>query len=151
MCVAFLVNVVVLLLRCSGDVETNPGPPCKISIMLFIILLTMQNSTYTVELIPANIQKLRNLINAAKSRWFDLGLELGIKHVDLEVIKQEHHKVVSRFREMLLMWLKMINPHPSWKDLLLALQQPSVGCSHLVQEMKQDLGIPEEEFPLLSG
>ena len=90
-----------------------------------------------VELIPENLKDVRDLVWDVRTKWDDLGLELGIKISDLEVIEKNCNKDVnSCFTKMLLMWLKMVDPFPSWEGLVSALGKSSVGRKDIAEKIK---------------
>ena len=92
-------------------------------------------------MIPDNLGKVQDLIIGAQTKWINLGLGLHIKMSRLEVIEQDRHDVGSRFREMLLTWLKMVDPSPSWEGLIAALEMESVGCDDVAEVVRQMLGV----------
>ena len=66
----------------------------------------------------------------AVTRWFDLGLMLGLKPATLEKIKiNNREKVDDCKRDMLLDWLRKVDNvpqkgQPSWRTLVVALRGP---------------------------
>ena len=96
-----------------------------------------------VDLNSDNLKKIQDVIWDARDEWFNLGLQLNIKIVELKVISTENEKVKSRFREMLLLWLKMTDPLLSWEDLLTALEHNSVRCGDLAKEIRKKFGMPK--------
>ena len=77
----------------------------------------------------------------ASIKWFELGLQLGVEESNLKVIEQDHAKegVEVCLRKMISLWLKTINPRPSWEGLVAALETPSVRCFMLAQKIRRDL------------
>ena len=91
-----------------------------------------------------NLPKVRTLIHKACSKWYDLGLELGIEDVTLDIIESNcHGDVETCFRKMLSEWLKMINPRPSWEGLIAALKKSYIGHKKLADEVRKEQDIPE--------
>ena len=135
--------VVAALLLCSGDVETNPGPPECESI---IIWLSPEWTSWflTVELVSGNLKKLCNLVSEAKSKWFELGFQLDIDLTELEVIKAENTKINTRFLKMLSTWLTMIDPLPHWEGLLTALEHDTVRCGRLADNIRRRFDLPKQ-------
>ena len=82
-----------------------------------------------------------DLVWDARSKWFDLGFQLDVKYIELEVIEKDCSNVNSSFRKMLSTWLKMIDPPPSWEDLLTALEHDSVKCGDLAERIRLRFGI----------
>ena len=55
------------------------------------------------------------------TKWFDIGLELGLELHTLDAIEADHsQRCVTCFRKTLDMWLKL-NGKPTWKSLEVAL------------------------------
>ena len=91
-----------------------------------------------------NLPKVRALIHKACPKWYDLGLELGVEDVTLDIIKSNcHDDVETCFRKMLSEWLKMIDPQPSWERLIAALKKPYIGHEKLADTIRKEQGIPE--------
>ena len=105
----------------------------------------MTPNLLAVHLVSKNLRKVRALIHNACPKWYDLGLELEVEEATLEVIKSNNNnETESCFRDMLLAWLKMIDPHPSWEGLIAALKQPYIGHEELADKVRKDQGIPEQ-------
>ena len=98
-----------------------------------------------------NLQKVLSLVQDVSHKWFNLGLQLGIKECDLKCIECDYKDVQSCLREMLSVWLKMVKPCPSWERLLSSLSHSSVGNPALAQKIRKDVGIPEEGQGLASA
>ena len=93
-----------------------------------------------------NLPKVRALIHNACPNWYDLGLELGVKEVTLQIIKSDcNSEVEPCFREMLSAWLKMTNPRPTWEGMLAALEWPYIKCEELADQVREDQGIPKPQ------
>ena len=60
------------------------------------------------------------------NKWFNLGLQLGLTHTDLEAIELTYLNIGDRRREMLSIWLNT-SLGPCRKDLLEALKTKSVS------------------------
>ena len=89
-----------------------------------------------VDLVPDNLKDVQDLVWDARTKWSNLGLELGIKIADLEVIgKNNRSDVDTCFKKMLLMWLRMVDPFPSWEGLVLALGKSSVGRKDIAEKI----------------
>ena len=100
---------------------------------------------YIVDLVSDNLPKVRALIHNACTKWYDLGLELGVEKVTLDIIRTNYHdETETCFREMLSEWLNMIDPRPSWEALIAALKQPYIGHEELAKKVRKEQGIPEE-------
>ena len=139
----FIVMAVCVLTRC-GDIETNPGPGCEhttLHAQCFILCFLV----CAVELNSGNLREVVNLTWPARLEWSSLGLGLGMDKTTLEVIRHDNHdKVKPCFKEMLSEWLKMVDPQPSWERLVIALQDPSVGCADLAKRIKKEFDMTSD-------
>ena len=73
---------------------------------------------------------------AVRSKWYNIGIELGIAPEDLEAIKGRHHdNPVESFKEMLFRWLRRDYPKSSWIAMAAALRAKSVGFRELADEI----------------
>ena len=73
---------------------------------------------------------LREVIHygwSLRSRWYYIGLELGIDAGTLEAIKQSNReKCDDCFQEMIQQWLRNDSPDPTWEQLDKALKAKTV-------------------------
>lgn len=111
-------------------------------IRLYKVMLINQHAGVIREqpksLTPEDLKNVRNFTFSAREKWFDIGLELGIPQEDLKCIKNDYpQSSKSQFREMLIIWLKMVNPKPTWRALIKALQHPSVREEGLADTLRQ--------------
>ena len=82
---------------------------------------------------------LRDIIDKlwdARSNWYNIGLELEMKPADLDVIEKDGNDIDSKFRKMILKWLRS-GKRCTWKALYVALSAPSVGLSRLADKIQQ--------------
>jgi hypothetical protein len=56
------------------------------------------------------------------SKWHNIGVLLGLPPGKLDAIQQDYRSSDDSLREMLKEWLKMIDPPPSWEQLVDALK-----------------------------
>jgi hypothetical protein len=72
----------------------------------------------------------------ARAQWYNLGLGLTISPDTLDTIELANTgKPDCCFRVMLTTWLR--GDGPTWNTLAEALRSPSVGLSHLAEEILQ--------------
>ena len=101
---------------------------------------------------PKNLPKVRDLIHKARSKWYDLGLELGVEEETLKTIRKDNnYETEACFRDMLSAWLKMVDPCPSWEGLIAALKKSCIGHEELADKVRKDQGIPEQPADELHG
>jgi hypothetical protein len=84
----------------------------------------------------SDLAKVKRTIWAARSKWYDLGLELGITSDDLDTIEGDYKKIDPQFRAMLKVWLR--SDHATWSALADALRQRPVGYEDLANELPQE-------------
>lgn len=76
----------------------------------------------------------------ARIKWHDIGLQIGLKHPDLEAIRMRRRDDPDEcFKELLSDWLNRMNPKPTWSALTDALRSPTVGLEQLAEEIEQSL------------
>jgi hypothetical protein len=86
-----------------------------------------------------NVKDLRAVQKSAwdaRANWYNIGLELEIDPGTLDVIEGNNKDIDRQFRAMLMTWLKMADPRPTWEALAEALRSPTVGCGHLADLIK---------------
>ena len=104
-----LAVLITMSLILSGDVELNPGP-----------------------LTSDDLKKILNSLWDARTKWYNMGIQLEMKVPVLETIKQNHPNEVDLcFTMMLTEWLKQTDPPPTWEALVDALKSSSVGYGEL--------------------
>ena len=84
-----------------------------------------------------DIKHVRREIYEARAKWYDIGIELEIPTGTLKSIKSMYGSPADCLVEMLDTWLKQVDPKPSWRLLIDALEQPTVGEERLAERLKQ--------------
>lgn len=65
---------------------------------------------------------LRELSGKVSADWEYIGLSLEIEQGDLSAIKRDHQESKTCFREVLRLWLKQVDPPPTWSAMVEALE-----------------------------
>ena len=65
---------------------------------------------------------LRELSSEVSADWEDIGIGLELKQGDLSAIKSDHHESKKCFREMMKLWLKQVDPPPTWSAIIEAIE-----------------------------
>ena len=65
---------------------------------------------------------LKELLSKVSADWEDIGLALELKEGQLSAIRSDHHESNKCFREMLKLWLKQIEPPPTWSAIIEAVR-----------------------------
>ena len=69
-------------------------------------------------------------------KWFDIGLKLQLSVGTLECIRDQYPSPSTSLREMLLDWLKKVDPPPTWEGLACALESRTVGEPRLAEQLR---------------
>lgn len=67
--------------------------------------------------IDGHLRKARSYLFAIRVKWYDIGIELGVKVATLDSIRSKYSDDGDCLREMLKEWLKSISPSPTWTIL----------------------------------
>lgn len=86
----------------------------------------------------ADLKIVRAAVWEARTQWMNIGIELNILKTDLDAIKMtnEGGNPGDCLTEMLSLWLKQVNPSPTWTALITALKQPTVGLEQLAKQIE---------------
>ena len=86
---------------------------------------------------PNDLRRVQNTLWEARTQWYNLGLGLDISPDSLDTIELANSGKPDRcFRAILTKWLRE-HKRPTWNALAEALRSPSVGLSHLAEEVLQ--------------
>ena len=84
-----------------------------------------------------NLRTVQSAVWEARVKWLYIGLELGLNRDTLDAIKKKNPNITDNcFTEMLTVWLKMVNPPPTWSALADALKLPTVGYGQLGEQVE---------------
>ena len=86
-----------------------------------------------------NLATVRKLVYPARTKWYDIGLELQLSADTLDAIECNRGNVGDHLRDMLKHWLKRVDPTPTSKTLVDALKSDPVGESRLAYDVENDL------------
>ena len=89
------------------------------------------------KLVTDDLGDLQNELHDISSKWYNLGVQLRIKLGDLDNIKKEGLVPVDCLREMLRIWLKQVDPHPTRSALIKALIQPVINEQQLANQLQK--------------
>ena len=75
----------------------------------------------------------------ARTEWKNIGIELNLLITDLnEITINGGGNVGNCFTEMLTLWLKQVDPPPTWSAMISALRQPTVGLQKLADSVSTE-------------
>ena len=81
----------------------------------------------------------------ARSRWFNIGVRLGLKVTDLMAIKCEPGlDLEGKFIKMILSWLQR-GKKCTWRELRMALKHSTVNLPELAWQIKTSYGSKESQ------
>ena len=101
-----------------------------------------QNHCSTISSYPANVLGENDLRCVYKElldishKWFKLGVELQLRVGTLERVRDQYQDPSTALLEMLLHWLKKVDPPPTWKGLACALESRTVGEPRLAEQLR---------------
>ena len=73
----------------------------------------------------------------ARPKWYFIGIALGIKVTDLDVIKYENMRNPDEcITEMLVKWLQNANSKPTWHSVVKALRSPIVDLTRIAEKIE---------------
>jgi hypothetical protein len=78
---------------------------------------------------------LKELLCKVSADWEDIGLTLDLNEGDLSAIKNDHHESKKCFREMLKLWLKQVEPPPTWSAIIEAID--TLQYESLAKELRK--------------
>ena len=65
-----------------------------------------------------------------------IGLLLDLKWSNLTAIEAQHRDIERCLTEMLTLWLKQVDPPPTWSSLVAALQHHTIGEGALAEQVE---------------
>ena len=77
---------------------------------------------------------LKELLNKVSAKWENIGLLLDLEIGQLDAIKSGHRDPHECFREMLKLWLKQVDPLPTWSAIIEAIE---VEYKSLAEELSR--------------
>ena len=85
---------------------------------------------------PDNLNDVRKELWDISVKWYDIGLELRLRTGVLENIRYQNQDAPTCLREMLLQWLKKVDPPPTWEGVACALESRTVGEPRLAEQLR---------------
>ena len=73
-----------------------------------------------------DLSTVRNEIHDARTKWYDIGIELKVDVSTLKTIESMYSNSKDCLREVITEWLKAVHPKPTWRSLVDALRRPVV-------------------------
>ena len=92
----------------------------------------------------SDLSCVREELLDVSSKWFDIGLKLKLSVGVLERVRDQYADSSTALREMLLHWLKKVDPPPTWEGLACALESRTVGEPRLAEQLRTKYSRTEE-------
>lgn len=89
-----------------------------------------------MRLTTKDLKAVRALLYKIRDKWFDIGIELEISVEELSIIKRNTDNPSECLVQMLLLWLKSIDPFPTWGILADALGSEVINEEELAEKGK---------------
>ena len=103
----------------------NYGNKCHVILFLFIVVSSLHAVTPRLLTIK-DLNTVQNETWSAHTKWYNIGLKLGILADTLDAISKDKQSCNDRYTEMLKQWLRRSDPKPTWDALANALRSCSV-------------------------
>ena len=84
----------------------------------------------------SDLSCVREELLDVRCKWFDIGLKLKLSVGILEGVRDQYPDPSTALREMLLHWLKTVDPPPTWEGLVCALESRTVGEPRLAEQLR---------------
>ena len=85
----------------------------------------------------SDLEKVQSKIWEARTKWYHLGLLLGVPVDTLDVIQYNHPTNCDQcFTDMINVWLRASDLQRTWEALAKALESPQVGQSNLAKQIR---------------
>ena len=81
-----------------------------------------------------DLKMVRNFLFDVRRKWYDIGIELGVRKTELDIIKDHSFDPSDCLREMIAIWLKSYDFPPTWQALAEALESPVIREKKLAAE-----------------
>ena len=89
---------------------------------------------------------------AARSKWYYIGLKLGVEASELDAIKKDNPEAVKDcYLEALKCWLKGVAPKPTWAALAEALASDMVDEGGLAEKLREKYCPATDKSPNVGG
>ena len=100
-----------------------------------IIVNVFVNFVPTDKLSSGDLHTVLNLTWDARSKWYNIGLNVGIPVGTLKAVNKTHRGDCDEcYTAMLDEWLRN-HPSPTWRALEDALRAPSVKMNHIAEQL----------------
>ena len=107
-------------------------------------LLPIHTLQVEMALTQDDFSDVHSVLWEARSKWFNIGLQLQLKVTALKAIDEEQERLEDKLREMILSWLQH-GQRCTWRALRKALRHHTVDLPQLAQQIKTKYGSNESQ------
>lgn len=95
----------------------------------------------TMLLCSLDLRRVINELGSVVSKWFQIGIQLGVRETRLHQIEADHRAADRCLSEVLIFWLSgNTNTDVTWKSLIRALEASIVNEKGLAKSLIQKYG-----------
>ena len=88
----------------------------------------------------ADLVDVQRKLYVVRTKWYNLGLELGQRASTLDSIDAKYNGDPSQcFCQVLKEWLNGVNPLPTWQAMVNALKSPTVAQHQVAEQIQTEL------------
>ena len=126
------------LASCPGSLSVGT----RLGMIIMVVIYYVHKIIVLISFYPANVLGENDLRCVYKElldvshKWFKLGVELELRLGTLERVRDQYPDPSTALLEMLLHWLKQVDPPPTWEGLACALESRTVGEPRLAEQLR---------------
>ena len=114
-------------------------------ILYYDVIITVDVGGASGSAVHSATPELRDLLGALQHKvackWKTLGVFLKIPTGRLDTIEADYHNTQDRLQEMLKVWLKQVQPPPTWVSIINALDSDSLEEQQLAKELREKYAV----------
>ena len=115
-------------------------PSYKSSLLESLSPLKLNGYQDKINCSPTHLDLMNHIAVNVPTKWRDIGLQLGLRVTDLDVIEARHFSDYKRcFSAVFNLWENQLTSPYSWSTILLALTSPLVGECRLAEQTRSML------------
>ena len=87
-------------------------------------------------LTPHDVTKVLEELLPVQTKSYVLGLKLNLPQHEVEAIYSTYHEPADRLLHIIIKFLKLAEPRPTWRVIVEALRSPAVNLPALAKEVE---------------
>ena len=89
-----------------------------------------------------DFQQVTNELGSVVSKWFQIGIQLGVSETKLHEIEADHRTAIRCLSEVIIFWLNgNTRADVTWESLITALEASIVNEKGLARSLVQKYGV----------